>query len=1030
MKGRVITATIVFMLLISACPWTVPGGEVLPETRGLDFTEYMSYAEVKDMLIQLTEEHPDITDLRVLGKTYEGRDIMALRVTDNPDIEEDEPDVLIMGAHHAEELPSAEVPLYVLDFLVNNYDSNGSARRLVDTRDIWFVPLLNPDGRDYVLNGSANWRKNRRSVDLDSDGTPEGYGVDLNRNYGHRWGELPGTSHNVNDRDYCGPEAFSENETRAIRDLAYGQLFEVSLSYHTYGNVIFYPWNNNMDAASPRSDMLEAIASEMGERTGYATTRGSDPPLGYPTTGDSDDWLHADTNCLAFTVEVGTTYQPPIGQLKALCEQNLVAALYAIEVAGEPERALLPDWTFMAYLAADPHDPFDGIIDAALDDLNEMEVSGSTADVNIIALYDSLAYGDSDLYRISKDPDGLNDTLVSQVLNDYGAIIDPVTRELDMSDPQTLRAFAEWTTDNYPAQHYCLDIWGHGRGILRGFASDKTNTMQTREINQALSGFHLDVVGFDACSMGHFETAHELAGICDYFIGSEAEEPISGWDYEASISKLVSTPNISPRELSDIIVSDYLTRNYNKDYITQTAVDLYIYRERFLPLLGDVLNVSFDFIHHDLEYFWEARNFTDDTYLTSRDTVDLFEYLGKLAELDISEPLAERISTLKSMRESLIVNSGHGFTHTGADSMAVYFPSAIELANPVASEYADLAFNTQLWDEFLGETKSPTQAPRFLSFDSPALDNITGPYAFTAEAEPLPDIEVELNYRLNGGSWLTLPMIPSSGTYSCTLAGQPNGTVIDYYFTASIPGREVTEPYEMKLTGDDYYRIVVTAYCDVAVSDIVVSPNSGIHNNTNVTITVECVNLGPQDAHINVTLSLMNDSQSLELGWERFLLASGSARSVTFAWVALNGTWLASAASIVEGKEDINETNQNSTLWIEVTPLAVNTEGSGLGDLVYVLVFLMIMTSIPVLAFIFLFRRARLRRRVGIARSLRSARQLIATAGEFDVDTTSSYLLLARAEVALSNGSFDEAERLANEAKEVAILAVGGQRKT
>jgi len=1027
MRQRILSAAIVLVLLSSAGQFTT-GQASTDDTRSLEFTGYLNYSDVKGMLGDFAAEYDDITDLRVLGSTYEGRDILALRVTDNPEDEENEPDVLIIGGHHAEELPSVEVPLYVLDFLVTNYDTNGSVRRLVDTRDIWFVPMLNPDGREHVLNGSTYWRKNRRPIDTDGDGTPEGYGVDLNRNYGHLWGQLPGASHNVNDRDYCGPEAFSENETQAIRDLAFGQLFDISLSYHTYGEVIYYPWNNNIDSTNPDSGLLSAIASELGERTGYTPTQGYLPPLGYPTTGDSDDWLYADTDCMAFTIELGTEYQPPLSEVEQMCGDNLEAALYAIDIADDPERAQLPDWTFMAYMAADPNDPFDSIIDAAVDDLNDMEFSGSTSEVNIIALHDSLPYGDSELYRILKDPNGLNGSIISESLNDYGAIIDPVTRELDMSDPGVLRSFVEWTVQNYPAQHYFLDIWSHGRGILRGFASDKTSAMQTKEIGTALEGFDLDVVGFDACSMGHFETAHELIGIADVFIGSEAEEPIAGWDYKTSISRLVDDPNITPYALADAIVGDYLAMNSARDYITKSAIDLHVYETGFLPLLGDLLNVFLDFAYHDYAQLWEARNYTDDSYSTYQHSVDLFEFLEKLSELDISEPLADRVSNLRETEEPLVIRSGHGTTHTRADTMAVYFPNALDKSDPISADYPGLAFAATLWDEFLNETKSPVRTPRVISYQAPVMDNITGPYAFTVNVDSPDTTEAEFHYRLNAGTWSMKPMTSASTTYTCTLAGQPNGTVIDYYFLARTSGREVTEPYDMKWTGNDFHQTVIEAYCDVAVTGISISPMNQIHNDTPVTITVECSNNGPQDASVNITAELTGEGQTIGLGHEQVSLTSGSSRTVDFHWVGINGTWSLSVEAAVDGKHDIDLANQDSTFTIEVTPLEPNVAGSGLGDWAYILIFLMIMTSIPFLAFIVLHRKARVRRRELIARSLRSARQMIATAEEFDIDASSSYMMLAKAEVALSEGRFNEAERLASEAKERAILAVGGEK--
>ena len=192
MHNRIIPLIIAIVLFSSLLPGMSHGQTEIPD---FNFEGYNDYETIKSELEKLEENNPDIADLMVLGQTWEGREILAMRVTDNPDIEEvGEPDVLIMGGHHAKELPSVEVPMYILKFLIGNYSSNATVKYLVDSRDIWFVPLLNPDGREFVQSTGTEWRKNRRPIDTDDDGIVDGIGVDLNRNYGHLWGELPGTS--------------------------------------------------------------------------------------------------------------------------------------------------------------------------------------------------------------------------------------------------------------------------------------------------------------------------------------------------------------------------------------------------------------------------------------------------------------------------------------------------------------------------------------------------------------------------------------------------------------------------------------------------------------------------------------------------------------------------------------------------------------------------------------------------------------------------------------------------------------------
>jgi murein tripeptide amidase MpaA len=217
MRGHFLVALISLALILS--PWPIIRSQT-QVTRSVTFSAYNSYADIKGELDRISNYYSNFTALRTIGTTWEGRDIMALRVTDNPLLNEDEPDLLIMGGHHGNELPSVEVPLYILEFLVGNYSTNGTVRKLVDTRDIWFVPLVNPDGREYTLSGQGEWRKNRRPIDLDGDGIPEGTGVDLNRNYGHLWGQQ-GTSTNPNSHVLRTSALLRERDHRH-KDPGYG----------------------------------------------------------------------------------------------------------------------------------------------------------------------------------------------------------------------------------------------------------------------------------------------------------------------------------------------------------------------------------------------------------------------------------------------------------------------------------------------------------------------------------------------------------------------------------------------------------------------------------------------------------------------------------------------------------------------------------------------------------------------------------------------------------------------------------------
>ncbi len=303
---------------------------------------YPDYSQIENALFQLNSSYSSICALHAIGKTYEGRTIWALKISDNPNVDEDdEPDILIMGEHHAKELISAVIPLMFAESLVHNYSSNPEVREYVDSNEVWVVPVVNPDGYEYAVQGHLDWRKNRRPVDVNGDGVPDGVGVDLNRNYAHHWGEQ-GVSHDPQSDIYCGPAPFSENETRAIRNLVLSHHFVFSVSFHSYGQIIYYPWGNSIDPPPMDRSLMEAIAKQMSGYNLYRVMEGKET---YSTTGDSDDWLYANTSCLPFTIELGKEFVPPPQYINEIFMKNDGALLYLLSISHNPYLALSTDKT-------------------------------------------------------------------------------------------------------------------------------------------------------------------------------------------------------------------------------------------------------------------------------------------------------------------------------------------------------------------------------------------------------------------------------------------------------------------------------------------------------------------------------------------------------------------------------------------------------------------------------------------------------------------------------------------------------------
>lgn len=318
--------------VISDDAWNVLAPEsTRPPSKGT-FGSYRSHDAVEAMLRDM--ESSGVAKVYDIGDSVEGRDIWAVRISDNPTIDEDEdePSVLFVGCHHAREWISVEVPLYLAQYLTDNYATNPEIQSLVDNQQIWIVPVLNPDGYEYTRSTNRGWRKNRRH---NGGGV---YGVDLNRNYGYNWGyDDEGSSGSTGASDYRGTAAFSEPETRALRDLCLAHEFRSMITYHSYGGEVAYPWGYIWDSPPDRCrdrHMSDVMRDLMNEVHGAGYTSDVYP---YLTNGDTTDWTYGIFRMPSITLELrptgtsgGSGFELPENEIIPTCEENLPAALYLI----------------------------------------------------------------------------------------------------------------------------------------------------------------------------------------------------------------------------------------------------------------------------------------------------------------------------------------------------------------------------------------------------------------------------------------------------------------------------------------------------------------------------------------------------------------------------------------------------------------------------------------------------------------------------------------------------------------------------
>ncbi len=316
---------------------------------------YQPYGVIADSIFALAAMYPDITQLIDYGPTtchtyylngnvdYEDLqfNVYCLKLSDNPDAEEDEPNVYFAGGIHARETISVEVTMHVLTWLLENYGIDSDATNWIDNNQIWVIPVINPDGYEVaVQEWHAYHRKNMR--DNDGDGAPDFSttdGVDLNRNFGYVWGPN-GTSSNPSNSLYNGPFAWSEIETVYMREMIQARRFWGGITYHSYGEWVIYPLGHIDGACSLDHEIMNELAVDMAatipqiDGTGhYTPVQASD--FSYTCQGTMGDWSYSEERVFGFTIELnhfsfGGYYPPPpyIDQIKA---DNLEAALMFLD---------------------------------------------------------------------------------------------------------------------------------------------------------------------------------------------------------------------------------------------------------------------------------------------------------------------------------------------------------------------------------------------------------------------------------------------------------------------------------------------------------------------------------------------------------------------------------------------------------------------------------------------------------------------------------------------------------------------------
>jgi hypothetical protein len=379
-----------------------------------------------------------------------------------------------------------------------------------------------------------------------------------------------------------------------------------------------------------------------------------------------------------------------------------------------PPRNEFAEWTVMVYLDAD-----NNLESAGIDDINEMEMVGSTSEVNIVVQVDRVPYSvlasSNQGYADNTSNDNWTTTRRYYITQDFNPVLinSPLKidlGELNMGDPQTLVDFANWAANNYPAKKYLLVIWNHGGGfrslnLAKDIAWDDTNggdKITMPELEDALStitaqiGKNIDLVGMDACFMAMTEVAYQIKDYADILVTSEESEPEGGWPYDTILSQLVSNPLISPEELATDIVDKYIY-SYPFSNVTQSAIDL-SYIDSLASQLSNLALAIMDDTLTPKDIYIDAAYSSQ--HYDDPDFIDLYDFCDKIFDHSNSLEIKNMAIIIQQTLSSTVINSDYsGWGVSGSKGLSIYFPWYYSYDS---EKYNDTNFaQDTFWDEML-----------------------------------------------------------------------------------------------------------------------------------------------------------------------------------------------------------------------------------------------------------------------------------------------------------------------------------------
>ena len=328
-----------------------------------EFPCYRTVAGTFATMDDMAEKYPKLAAIKVIGQSYEGRDLRVMVLTNRESVipaKRKGHIFLTFGIHPREKAP-VELGTRFMEHVLDNYEDDADVNWVLNYNVIHLLLIANPDGRVISENNPYSYqRKNgNESNNRRACGRNGQSGVDLNRNFGFFWGRDDGSSNDPCDETYRGPRPASEPETKAIikyakqifpkgqwrkgaerkyaRPLVERRTRGVYVDVHAYGELIVSPWGFTRNERAPNWDAYKSLVGKLSNFNGYEHSTSTLPSFMYEVSGDTIDFMYGKAGVASVLFEIGDDFLQDCNTFdNDIVEDNLFALFYATKVSRKP----------------------------------------------------------------------------------------------------------------------------------------------------------------------------------------------------------------------------------------------------------------------------------------------------------------------------------------------------------------------------------------------------------------------------------------------------------------------------------------------------------------------------------------------------------------------------------------------------------------------------------------------------------------------------------------------------------------------